>query len=362
MSKLFEPFKLGNIELKNRIVMSPMTRSRATANHIPTPIMAEYYGQRATAGLIITEGVGPSKHGTGYARTPGLYSAEQVEAWKPVTKAVHEKGSKIFAQIMHTGRVSHPLNMDAGSQVVAPSAIGLSTTKMWTDQENMVSTPVPKEMTSEEIKETVAEFVAAAKNAVAAGFDGVEIHGANGYLVEQFISASSNIRTDEYGGSIENRARFALEVAEGMVKAIGKERVGIRLSPFGAANDMKPYPEIEATYEYLARELGKLELAYLHIVDHSAMGAPEVPDSIKQKMRSEFGGTVILAGGYNRDAAEAVVENDDCELVAFGRLFISNPDLVLRLKKNLELTSPNPNLFYSPGAEGYTDYPFATAA
>lgn len=355
-SKLFTPTKVGAIELKNHIVMSPMTRCRAIGN-VPNDLVAEYYKQRAGAGLIITEGTSPSPNGLGYARIPGIFSEEQVEGWKKVTSAVHGAGGKIFVQLMHTGRISHPLNLPEGAEVLAPSAVKAAG-QMWTDAAQMQDFPTPKAMTAEEIQSTKAEFIAAAKNAVEAGFDGIELHGANGYLLEQFLSPVSNIRTDNYGGSVENRARFVLEVAKGAAEAIGKEKVGIRLSPYGVASDMPHYSEIDATYEYLATELSKIGIAYVHVVDHSAMGAPAVPLAIKETIRKAFKNTFIHAGGYNQKTAEADIESGLYDLVAFGRPFISNPDLVERFKNNWPLSADlDMNTFYSADAVGYTDYP-----
>lgn len=355
--RLFSPYYLGTAELKNRIVMAPMTRSRAVDRNIPNQLMAEYYEQRSGAGLIITEGVAPSPNGVGYPRIPGIYNKEQVEGWKHTTNAVHVHGGKIFIQFMHTGRIGHPLNLPEGAEVIAPSALK-APGKMFTDQEGMKDHPVPKAMTADDIRNTKNEFVNAAKNAIEAGFDGVELHGANGYLLEQFIHPHTNQRTDSYGGSIENRARFVLEVAREIGDAIGLEKVGIRLSPYGVFNDMPLYPETDQTYTYLAEELSKTGIAYIHIVDHSAGGAPEVPESIKEKMRSSFKGTFILSGGYDKTRAEEDLKAGKGDLVAFGKPFISNPDLPYRFKSNLPLNNDlRTNLFYKPGAEGYTDYP-----
>lgn len=352
---LFSSYTLGSVELKNRVVMAPMTRSRAIGN-IPNALMAEYYGQRAGAGLIITEGTSPSPNGLGYARIPGVYSKEQVEGWKLVTAAVHAKGGKIFLQMMHTGRVSHPANMPEGAVVMAPSAIQLSG-QMYTDSKGMQDHAIPKEMTAEDIQTTLQEYVTAAKNAIAAGFDGVELHGANGYLLEQFLSPSSNQRSDQYGGTVENRARFVIQVVKEVAVAIGKDKTAIRFSPYGANGDMKPYAEIEQTYLYLTEQLNN-DLVYIHLVDHSALGAPEVPASIKEKVRKTFKGTLILSGGYDAERAAADIESKRADLIAFGRPFISNPDLVSRLYQNKPLNMAlKPDLFYSPGKEGYTDYP-----
>ena len=262
---------------------------------------------------------------------------------------------------MHTGRVSHPDNMEEGTKIVAPSAIGLSG-EMYTDQHGMQPYPVPVEMTQEDIIQAQNEYVQAAKNAIEAGFDGVEIHAANGYLVDQFINTASNKRSDEYGGSIENRSRFALEVAQKVTAAIGAERTGIRISPNGAFNDMEAFEDLEETYEYLARELGRLKLTYIHIVEMAALGGPEVPLALKLKIRAAFGGTIIRSGGLDKEQAEAALNNDEAELVAFGRSLIANPDLVYRMENDIPLQNPDPDTFYTPGEKGYTDYPFAVVS
>lgn len=355
--KLFDKYNLGSIELKNRIVMAPMTRSRAIHN-IPNDLMVEYYKQRADAGLLITEGTAPSANGLGYPRIPGIYNKAQVKGWKKVTEAVHQKGGKIFLQIMHTGRVSHPDNMEDNTEVLAPSPVALSG-EMYTDQKGLQAYPVPKEMTLQDIEQEQNEYVQASKNAIEAGFDGVELHGANGYLIDQFINTASNKRMDAYGGSSENRSRFALEVARKVADAIGPERTAIRLSPYGAFSDMENFEGLEDTFEYLAIELGKMNLAYIHIVDHSAMGAPEVNESVKSKIQKAFGGTIIASGGFDRVKAEAVLKEGKGDLVAFGRPFLANPDLVKRLAEDLVLNQPDFDTFYTPGEKGYTDYSFA---
>jgi len=358
--KIFQSYRLGSIELSNHIVMAPMTRSRAIGN-IPNDLMTEYYSQRAGAGLIVTEGTSPSPNGLGYARIPGIYSKEQVDGWRKVTDAVHKKGGKIFVQLMHTGRISHFDNMPEGAKVFAPSAVKAGG-KMWTDTQELQDHTEPNALTKEELETTKNEYVTAAKNAIKAGFDGVELHGANGYLLEQFLNPHTNIREDEYGGSIENRCRFVLETAEATVKAIGKDKTAIRLSPYGVNGDMSLYMEIEETYKYLAAELNKLELVYIHVVDHSAMGAPEVPRGVKEIIRHEFNNTLILSGGYGLESAEAELEKGTANLVAFGRPFINNPDLVERLKNGWTLnTDLNTNAFYTADEKGYTDYPFYSA-
>jgi N-ethylmaleimide reductase len=353
---LLSPYQLGNITLRNRIVMSPMTRSRAISN-IPNELMAEYYGQRAAAGLLITEGTSPSPNGLGYSRIPGIFSEAQVDGWKRITNAVHSKNGKIFVQLMHTGRISHSANMPAKAVVVAPSAVKPAG-KIWTDSLGLQDYPVPKAMVVEEIQHTEQEFMAAAVNAIKAGFDGIELHGANGYLVEQFLSPVSNLRSDDYGGSIENRCRFLLEVLAGTVKAIGKKSIGIRLSPYGVASDMPHYPEIDSTYKYLSEQLNRMEILYIHIADHSSMGAPEVPIEIKKAIRGTFRGTMILCGGYSKERAESELQGGLADLIAFGRPFISNPDFVERFVNNWPLSEElDTNTFYTPGGKGYTDYP-----
>jgi N-ethylmaleimide reductase len=358
--KLYEPARVGSIELKNHIVMSPMTRCRAIGN-VPNELMAEYYGQRTGAGLIITEGTSPSPNGLGYARIPGLFNEEQVEGWKKATSAVHAKGGKIIVQLMHTGRISHPLNLPGGAHVLAPSAVKPAG-HMWTDAQHMQEYPVPEAMTLDDITNTAKEFIKAAKLAMQAGFDGVELHGANGYLLEQFLSPVSNIRTDSYGGSIENRSRFVIEVVKGVADAIGKDKTGIRLSPYGVASDMPHYPEIDDTYKYLAEEFNKIGIAYLHLVDHSSLGAPAVPLEIKKAIRGAFKNTIILAGGYDKNKAEADLESGLGDLIGFGRPFINNPDLVERDKNGWPLsTDLKVDLFYNADKKGYTDYPVYTA-
>jgi N-ethylmaleimide reductase len=354
--KLFTPYKVGEVDIANRVVMAPMTRCRAIGN-IPNELIAEYYKQRSKAGLIITEGTSPSPNGLGYARIPGVYSKQQIDGWKKVTSAVHNAGGKIFVQLMHTGRISHILNMPEGAQVLAPSAVKAAG-QMWTDAQQLQDFPVPKAMSPDELLLTKNEFVTAAKNAIEAGFDGVELHSANGYLLEQFLSPISNIRTDNYGGSIENRCRFVLDVANLVAEAIGKGRTAIRLSPYGVASDMPHYPEIDATYNYLSEKLNSIGLAYIHIVDHSAMGAPPVPVELKKQIRHNFKNTIILSGGYDKDRAEADLQSELGNLVAFGRPFINNPDLVDRLMNNFPLSSNlNMDLFYTPDENGYTNYP-----
>ena len=358
--KLFTPAKVGSTEVKNRVVMAPMTRCRAIGN-VPNDLIAEYYQQRSGAGLIITEGTSPSPNGLGYARIPGIFNKQQIEGWKKITTTVHQVGGKIFIQMMHTGRISHILNMPEGAEILAPSAVKADG-QMWTDAAAMQDFPVPKAMTAEDLVSTKAEFVSAAINAIEAGFDGVELHSANGYLLEQFLSPISNVRTDNYGGSIENRCRFVIEVATEVAAAIGKDITGIRLSPFGVASDMPHYPEIEATYDYLSNQLNQLDIAYIHLVDHSAMGAPEVPLAIKKLIRNNFKNTIILAGGYDTEHAEENIQSGLGDLIAIGRPFIFNPDLTERMRNNWPLSEGlSMDQFYSADEKGYTDYPLYKA-
>jgi len=335
--------------------MSPMTRNRAPGN-IPNALMAEYYAQRATAGLIITEGTSPSPNGLGYPRIPGIFSPAQVEGWKRVTDAVRARGAKMFVQLMHCGRIAHPLNLPAGARMLAPSAVAAGG-EIYTDAEGMKPHPAPQAMTGEDIRSAIAEYVQAAKNALTAGFDGIELHSANGYLLEQFIRPNTNQRTDGYGGPIKNRARFVLETAEAVVGAIGRDRVGIRLSPFGVFNDMPLYDGMEVDYTYLAQQLDARGLVYIHLVDHSSMGAPPVPDAMKATFRNLFKRTLILSGGYDAGRAESDLAAGKCDLIAVGRPFLANPDLVARWRNNAALNAPDMSTFYTPGLRGYTDYP-----
>ena len=358
-STLFEPYTLGKLQLRNRIVMAPMTRSRAVESNTANQLMAEYYAQRAGAGLIITEGTSPSPNGTGYARIPGIWAKHQIAGWKKVTHAVHARSGRIFVQLMHTGRVGHPLNLPAGAQVVAPSAVAAEGT-MFTDAQGVQPYPVPRAMSEAEVWAAVDEYNLAAQNAMAAGFDGVELHGANGYLLEQFLSPHSNLREAAWGGSVDKRIGFVVEVAKQVTAAIGGERVGIRLSPYGANAGMKPYPEIDETYKALVTRLSPYGLQYIHLVDHSSMGAPMVPERLKQALRRAWPRTLILAGGLDRSLAESALRDGRGDLFAFARAFLANPDLVARMQENLPLSAPDPSTFYSPGPKGYTDYPSAS--
>ena len=357
---LFQAFHSPALQLKNRVVMAPLTRSRAVDKNTPNELMAEYYAQRAGAGLIITEGTSPSPNGLGYPRIPGLFNAEQVAGWRRVTEAVHAQGAKIFVQLMHTGRVTHVANLPAGAKVIGPLASALAG-EMFTDAQGLQPHSTPQAMSADDIAQATGEYVQAARLAREAGFDGVELHAANGYLLEQFLNANVNTRDDAYGGSAERRNRFVLEVARATAAAIGAACVGIRLSPYGVFNGTGAFDGVEEQYLALARELGALKLAYLHLVDHSSLGAPAVPAAFKAQLRSAFGGSFIASGGLDRHSAEQVLKDGRGDLVAFGRAWLANPDLIERMQAGLALNAPDPATFYTPGAKGYTDYPRAEA-
>jgi N-ethylmaleimide reductase len=357
---LFEPLLSRPLQLKNRLVMSPMTRNRAVDANTPNALMAEYYSQRAGAGLIITEGTSPSPNGLGYPRIPGMYNGAQVRGWKGVTQAVHARDGKIFLQLMHTGRVTHIANLPAGAEVLGPTA-EVCPGEMYTDASGLQPYSPPRAMTERDIARAVGEYTQSARLAIDAGFNGIELHAANGYLIEQFLNANVNRRSDGYGGSMAARNRFALEVARATADAIGADRVGMRLSPYGVFNSTGAFPELEAQYLALASELSRLGLLYLHVLDHSAMGAPPVPAEIKLKLRSGFSGLFILAGGFDATSAERALIERRADLIAFGRPFLANPDLVERLRLNSKLNAPDMATFYVPGPKGYTDYPTLTA-
>lgn len=353
MPTLYTPIELGTLPLPNRIVMAPMTRCRALGN-TPNQLMATYYRMRADAGLIITEGTAPCPDGLGYARIPGLYSEGQIAGWRTVTDAVHEAGGRIFVQLMHTGRVGHPANLPKGARLLAPSAIA-APGEMWTDTAQMQPHPEPQAMDENEILAAIEAFASVCRNAILAGFDGVELHGANGYLIDQFLNTASNQRTDRWGGSVDNRIRFAVMVAGAAADAIGADRVGMRISPYGVFNGMAPDAEMDTLYERLIDALNDIGLLYIHVVDHSSMGAPPVSDELKAKLRARFKGRYILSGGYDAIRANADLDAAKGDLVAFGRPFIANPDLVQKMATGAKIAVPDPTTFYTPDAKGYTE-------
>ena len=356
---LIKNYKLGDIELKNRVVMAPMTRSRAdNPGNIPNDIMVEYYRQRSSAGLIITEGSQISKRAVGYINTPGIYSDEQVEGWKKITKAVHEKDGKIFIQLWHVGRMSHP-DFHGGELPLSASAINPNS-KSYTPK-GFKDTVAPKAMTIDEIKETIADYGKAAANSVKAGFDGVELHSSNGYLLHQFFNSTSNIRTDEYGGSIENRARILFEVLDEMKKHIPENRIGVRLNPslhgiFGTVLDENTIP----TFDYIIEKLNDYDLAYLHLSEpfNDVSEVKYAEKEIAKRYRPVYRGTLMINTNFNRERGNKIIEDGLADLVAYGKPFISNPDLVERFKVNAPLNEWDESTFYVPGEKGYTDYPF----
>ncbi|WP_019155446.1 alkene reductase [Robertmurraya massiliosenegalensis] len=350
MSKLFESVRIGNIELKNRLGMAPMTRSRALPDGTPSDLAAEYYGQRASVGLIISEGTQPSEDGQGYTNTPGIYTESHIEGWKKVTSKVHNEGGRIFVQLMHVGRVSHPDNTPHHRQAVAPSAIAPNI-EIFTAQ-GMKEIPTPRALSEGEIKEVINEFRLAATAAIEAGADGVEIHGANGYLIQQFLSENANQRQDAYGGTIENRSRFAIEVAKAVVDEIGPERTGIRFSPQGTLNGIEEGESSSEMYRYLIGELDKLNLAYLHIMHFGN-------ESLLQEIRQLWSQALLVnRAGRTLDQLTLDLDNELADVITVGTWMIANPDFVERLKLDAPLNTPDRNTIYAGGAEGYIDYPF----
>lgn len=366
---LFTPYRLGALTLPNRIVMPPMTRSRAAAGDVATPLMAQYYAQRASAGLIVSEGTQISPQGQGYAWTPGIYSPAQVAGWKQVTDAVHQAGGRIFAQLWHVGRISHVDLQPGGVQPVSSSALLAEGVKVFVDPEKkgpqagvggMVQHSLPRALAVDEIASVVQDFARAAQNALDAGFDGVELHAANGYLINQFMDSQANHRTDAYGGSLANRLRFLKEVVEAVVAVVGPDRIGVRLAPLttlnGAVDDTP-----EATYLAAAKLLDDLGVAYIHIAEVDWEDAPEMPVAFKEALRLVYRGTLIYAGKYTVEKAEAALHAGWADLIGFGRPFIANPDLPYRLQQGLALNVPDGNTFFGGGAQGLTDYPAAVA-
>lgn len=363
---LFEPYTLGPYTLKNRMVMAPLTRSRAgQPGNVPTDLNARYYAQRASAGLIISEASQVSQQGQGYAWTPGIHTPDQVAGWHSVTDAVHRAGGLIFMQLWHVGRISHPVLQPDGQLPVAPSAIRPSGMAFITNERGegeMVPFVTPRALATEEMPYIVKQYAHGASNALEAGFDGVEIHAANGYLLDQFLNTSSNRRTDDYGGPVENRARLLMEVAEAVSKVWGGQRVGVRLSPLGSFNDMGD-DDPEKLFGYVAEQLNRFNLAYLHIVEPEVARDPGSPafdprgPAIMKLIREKYRGTLIVCGGYDAAKATACLDDKRADLVAFGRLFIANPDLPERFRQNAELNRPDESTFYGGGVKGYVDYP-----
>jgi N-ethylmaleimide reductase len=352
---IFSKYKLGDLELSNRMVMAPMTRCRALTGNVPNPLAAIYYAQRASAGLIITEGSQVSMHGVGYVRTPGIHSVLQVAGWKKVTEAVHKAGGKIFLQLWHVGRVSHP-DFLGGELPVAPSALPI---------EGDVHTPqgkkkfvIPRALELDEIPGIIEQFRKGAQNAKAAGFDGVEIHGANGYLLDQFLRDSSNHRTDKYGGNLENRLRLPLEVAEAVVDVWGYDRVGYRISPQFSLYSMSDTNLLQ-TFSHFAKELNDIGIGYIHIVEPvgGRMGATAPDAKLAPTIHEIFEGTLILNGGYDSSSGNEAIEKGDADLISFGVPFLANPDLPERFRKNAPLNSPDIATFYGGEEKGYIDYP-----
>lgn len=358
---LFEPIELSSLALKNRMVMAPMTRCRAAEGDVPTELMATYYRQRATAGLIITEGTPVSETARGYLWTPGIYTTEQINGWRNITRAVHEEGGKIFMQIWHVGRISHQSLLPEGVSPAGPTDELYEDTVCFAYDEDgnpgNVPTSQPKAVDAEGIGQIVQQFVQAAENAVEAGMDGVEIHGANGYLFDQFLSSVVNTRKDAYGGSVENRCRFLLEVVDAVCDAIGKDKTGVRISPNGRFNVIPEDPELEATHLYLAAELSQRGIAFLHINDQTTFGLPAIPDGLLPKIRTAFCGPVIVCGGYDAERAKAAIDNNIADLVAFGVPYLANPDLPARLENGWPLNDVDQATFYGGGEQGYIDYP-----
>ena len=354
---LFQPMKMGPYTLPNRIAMAPLTRSRSRQpGNVPTPLNGCYYTQRASAAFIITEATQVSQQGQGYAWTPGIHTQEQVEGWRRVTDAVHQAGSLIFMQLWHVGRVSHPSLQPDGVLPVAPSAIAPSGEAFIENEQGegaLVPFVTPRALQTVEMPYIVKQYVHGARNALVAGLDGVEIHAANGYLLDQFVNSSSNTRTDNYGGSAENRARLLIEVIEAVREVWGADRVGVRLSPLGTFNDVED-DDPEATFGYIAERLNAYDLAYLHVVNPDDRDAGA---SMMKVMRGKYRGTLIVAGGFDREKAHAWLQQGNADLVAFGRLFLVNPDLPERFRQRANLNADDPSTYYGGGAKGYTDYP-----
>ena len=347
MAALLDPIKIGDLSLPNRVVMAPLTRLRGTPDHIPTPVMIEYYTQRASAGLILSEGIPVSAQGVGYAQVPGIWSEEQIAQWRPVTEALHKAGGRIFAQIWHVGRISDPFFLK-GEVPVGPSALRAPGHVSLLRPEKAFETP--RALDAGEIPGIIADYKRGAANAKAAGFDGVEIHGANGYLLDQFLQDGTNHRTDAYGGTLERRARLMLEVADAVAEVWGPERVGMHLAPRSDTHGISD-SNLPETFGYVARELGKRKLAFLCSREY------ESPGWLGPRLKQEFGGVYIANEKFTPEGANAAIGRGDCDAVAFGKLFIANPDLVERFAAKTALNTPDASTFYTHEAQGYVDYP-----
>ncbi|RJS93611.1 alkene reductase [Salinisphaera sp. Q1T1-3] len=359
--RLFEPYDMGGLTLPNRVVMAPMTRARAEGE-VPDALTARYYSQRAGAGLIISEGVPISRAGRGFLYTPGLFTAEQAEGWSRVTEAVHAAGGRIFAQLWHVGRVSHhSLQPEAAAPVGPTDERAVNAGSFARDADGnpgMITPDTPRALTTDEIVDLVSDFARAARTAIDAGFDGVEIHAANGYLFDQFINGALNDREDQYGGSIANRLRFPLETLDAVIAEIGADKVGIRISPFGRFNDLAAFADEGETWVTMAGELEARRPAYVHLSDQLTLGAEKMPDGFAASFCQTYGGTLIAAGGFDQATGEAALADGELDLIAMGRPFIANPDLVERMQAGHPLAEANRETFYGPiGARGYTDYP-----
>jgi len=351
MTTLFDPLRVGNLELDNRIIMAPMTRGRANDEGIQPPYAAEYYSQRASAGLIISEATNISPMAKGYVRTPGIYTEEQVESWRPIPEAVHARGGRIFLQVFHTGRIALPDFLPEHTEPVAPSAVRAKG-QNYTD-EGMKEFVTPREITREEIAQTVRDFAAAATNAITAGFDGVELHAASGYIVQQFLTTNANLRSDEYGGSIENRARFLFEVLDAMIAAVGHERVGVKFSPNIPFNDVEE-TDADVLYPYILEWLNARNIAYVHVADSTG--------KVHAKLHAVYRGIYFAGAGFSKESGEELVTQGGADAIVFGTKLLANPDLPERFRRNASLNEPDQSTFYVPGERGYTDYPTLVAA
>jgi len=357
MSLLFSSLRVGTLDLPSRVVMAPMTRARAGHDGVPTPLMARYYAQRATAGLIVAEATQVEEEGQGYLRTPGIYSRAQIDGWREVTSAVHDAGGRIVLQLWHVGRVSHPDNRAPGTRSVGPSPIA-ARIRIFTAT-GIHPAPVPHELAAHEIRSIVEQYARAARNAIDAGFDGVEIHAGNGYLIDQFLHARSNRRADSYGGSVGNRSRLLWEVCEAVCLAVGNDRAGVRLSPFGVFNDVDD-PDAAGLFDVAIRGLARCKPAYLHVINPEVSGDRNVSVDgvdVARFSRERFAGTLMVAGGYSAESAERTLREGRADLIGFGRAYIANPDLALRLREGAALASADRATFYTEGERGYTDYP-----